>query len=53
MYSHLISAEFLCITSAQSLATEPEVNKGIGDETPIIARSVEAPATSTDKAYGG
>lgn len=53
MCSHLISAEFLCITFAQSLATEPEVNKGIGDEMPIMAYSVEAPVTRTDKAYGG
>lgn len=51
---HLLSADFLCITSAQSLATEAGVMRASDrDETPVMAPSGGPSITSTDTAYSG
>lgn len=51
---HLLSDDFLCITSARSLATEAGIMRASDrDEMPVMTPSVGPSITSTDAAYGG
>lgn len=54
MCPYLLSADFLCITSARSLATQAGVIRASDrDEMPVMAPSVGPSITSSDTAYSG